>query len=776
MSSKGVLAQNNFTGGEVSPAIYGRVDLSRYYNSLARCRNFIVRPEGGIENRPGFEFCSLALPGSRLIPFQFSASQSRMLVFTPKPASRVMRVLSNGSLVLTGTDNITGITQSTDSTITVNNSLTIGDVVFISGVNGMLEINNNLYEVVAASGTTIKVEPLTGPVNVPGPGMDTSGFGAYTSGGTVGKVYELTLPYTADELRDVKFEQSADTMFLTHPNHQTRVLRRVADNNWTLDLYEVGVSIEAPAAPTLSYSGTIGLGTSRTERYKVSALDSGDGEGPPSPPSFVLREDPWPANEIVTVTWSSVSGASAYNIYKEVAAFSETFRFIGRSTTNTFLDVNIVPDTNKGPAQSRKPFASNNHPAVSAFYEERLMFAAPTANPQTVYGSQSGDYFNFDTQTPLRDSDGVEFTIAARQVNQIRWMVSLKELLLLTSGAVWSATGGGQNSPLTPASIRVNVQEYRGVADVQPIVSGDSVIYVQDKGQAVRDLFYSIAEDVYSGSDLSILAKHLFDGFTIVSTAYTEAPVPIMWFVRSDGKLLSLTYMREQEVWGWALHETDGNVQWVSSIGEDNRDVLYAIIERPFGHTVERLSCRLLCNSDYQLGMFSDSAARYNGSPVSTLYGLWHLRNRSVIVLADGFVVRGKTVDGSGRLQLDAPASKVVVGLPYESLAETLMQAQGGDATLHTRKRIAKRAWMRFAKARGVEIAQRDDMPFQPIRERTTQGFGQAVEPYSGVYQYDINSSWQGEFEGNYGSVVIRQREPLPATILSLYTEWEVGG
>jgi len=773
--AKGIIAQNNFTGGEVSPAIYGRVDLQKYYSSLAKCSNFLIRPEGGIENRPGFEFCALTSETARLIPFQFSADQSRLLVFQTSARGVVMRVIADGALVLSAQYAITNITKSNDSAIMTSNSLEIDDAVVIFGVQGMVEINNNTYTLVSASGTTIRVEADTGPVNMPGPGLNTTDFGDYVAGGTVGAIYELELPYTSAQLKDVKYVQSADVMYLTHPSHPTQVLSRTADNNWTITPIQIGVSVTPPASPSAAYSDTPTL-DSRQERYVVTAVDAAGGESGQSVVAGAVRDEPWPAGETITVSWSAVTGATQYFIYKEIVQLSGSFRYVGQSTTTSFVDTNISPDQSKGPPEGRNPFTSNNHPSVATFYEERLAFGAPTANPQTVYASRTGDYTNFDVQSPVQDSDAIEFTIAARQVNSIRWMIPMRELLLLTSGAIWRATGGGQNSPLSPASIRVNIQEYRGAANVEPITVGDSVVYVQAKGQAVRDLFYSINEDAYTGTDLSILAKHLFDGFTILDTAFTEVPVPIMWFVRSDGKLLSLTYMRDQEVWGWSIHETDGEVLGVTSIGEGARDALYAVIKRGTLTGVERLSCRLRCNNDYKSGLFMDAGLRYDGAPTSIVYGLWHLRNKDVVVLADGFVVTGKTVDASGRLHLDSPASKISVGLGYTSEAEALMMAQGGDAGLHTRRRILKRVWLRFKKARGVEIAQRADMRFTGIRERTTEGFDQAVDPYSGVYQFEPLSSWQGEFEGNYGSVIMRQTNPLPCTILSLMAEWEIGG
>ncbi|STV06920.1 Uncharacterised protein [Klebsiella pneumoniae] len=72
------LVQPSLAGGEISPSLYGRIDLEKYQTSLRRCRNFIVRQSGGIENRPGFRFLGSAKYADRycrLIPFQFSVSQ-----------------------------------------------------------------------------------------------------------------------------------------------------------------------------------------------------------------------------------------------------------------------------------------------------------------------------------------------------------------------------------------------------------------------------------------------------------------------------------------------------------------------------------------------------------------------------------------------------------------------------------------------------------------------------------------------------------------------------
>jgi len=85
--SRAVTIQSNFTTGELDPLLNSRIDINQYYNALDKARNVLIQPQGGAIRRPGLEYISTipsaANPqnGCRLVPFEFSTSQSYMMLF-----------------------------------------------------------------------------------------------------------------------------------------------------------------------------------------------------------------------------------------------------------------------------------------------------------------------------------------------------------------------------------------------------------------------------------------------------------------------------------------------------------------------------------------------------------------------------------------------------------------------------------------------------------------------------------------------------------------------
>src|SRR5690606_22921282 len=200
---------------------------------------------------------------------------------------------------------------------------------------------------------------------------------------------------------------------------------------------------------------------------------------------------------------------------------------------------------------------AQGYPSVVTYFADRLVFAATPGQPQTVWMSKTSNYTDFGTSTPLVDDDAITFTINARQVNTIRELVPMADLVILTAGGEWRMVTDGVVAPTT---ISLRPQSYRGAADYRAEVIGNTALYIQAQGTAIRDLYYTFAEDGYNGTDLTLLADHLFHGHAVDSIDFHQTPYSILWAVRDDGALLSCTYLREQEVLGWARHDTgDGD-------------------------------------------------------------------------------------------------------------------------------------------------------------------------------------------------------------------------
>lgn len=221
-------AFSSFTAGEVSPRMEGRITLDTYREGLAEMTNLLVLPQGGVTRRPGTEYLGEiknSAQAARLIPFQFKTTDTYILEF----GDQTMRVFRSGLQVIDATDkNITAITQASPGVITSNShGFSDGDEIYIDDVGGMIELNGRNYRVAGATTNTFTLTNLFGDA------IDTTGFTAYTSGGTATEIYNIATPYAVADLPGLRFVQSADTMFIVHPSYAIRTLTRSADNNWT---------------------------------------------------------------------------------------------------------------------------------------------------------------------------------------------------------------------------------------------------------------------------------------------------------------------------------------------------------------------------------------------------------------------------------------------------------------------------------------------------------------------------------------------------------------
>jgi len=310
-----------------------------------------------------------------------------------------------------------------------------------------------------------------------------------------------------------------------------------------------------------------------------------------------------------TITWTAVANAISYNVYHEKDGI---FGFIGRSEIDSFTDNNIDADLEDTPPKFRDPFVSTNEkPSSVGYFQQRRLFASSANKKQRMWFTQTANHYNLGVSSPTKDDDAITVTIASLQVNEIRHMVQLGELIVLTSGGEWKASG--VDGVITPSTIQIEPQTYYGSEQLTPVTAGDVVLYMQP-GWTVRDLAYKFETDSYNGNDISILARHMFDDYTFIDWAYAQAPHSIVWATRNDGTICSLTYVREQEIFAWSRHITQGDFKSVASVQEGSDDFMYTIVQRKIGtrtrQYIERLHDAEFSN--VQDAFFVDSGLSLN--------------------------------------------------------------------------------------------------------------------------------------------------------------------
>lgn len=500
--------------------------------------------------------------------------------------------------------------------------------------------------------------------------------------------------------------------------------------------------------------------------------------------------------------------------------------------------------------------ASGNDPGVSSVFQQRKVYGGSLNDPLTVWGSKPGDYENMDVSTIVQEDDSYEFELDSEEVAPIRHFLATRSgLVIITQSGIWQLTGG-QGVAVTPTNALADPQSYTGCSTLPPLAIDTDILYVEGKGATIRLLAYNDYTKVFAGQDLSILSSHLVPPeLPIKSWTFASDPHKLVYGVRSDGKCVVMTLVKEQNIYGWTKFQTKGLYTDVLAIQEDTTDIVYFMAQRfvngrwtKFIETVVRrnftdvedawcLDCALALPATYPAAtltaaavsgetgvVFTASAAvftvadvgkvirmgggkaiieTYDDSmhvtcaimrditavvpethdnplplpalegewtldePVNEVSGLWHLEGESVRVLADGSPLSTRIVT-NGAVTLDAEATRVIVGIPYRCVLQTLPPTTN-DAAIEGKRKIVKTVKMRYYNSRGLQLgAKLTDL--MPIKERTDEAYAEPTRLQTGMKEQRIPST----FDYN-GQFYIVEDDPLPATVLGFAQDLQVG-
>lgn len=309
--------QGSFTGGELDPALSARVDLAKYGSGCKLLKNFICQPHGGVYRRPGLGFIGAALGRTRLIPFEYNVEQVYALAFS----ALKMRVIMNGGIVLELEKDIAGITLSNPVVVNcIAHGFNTGDDVYFVGPNPSFLYGRTLRV------TRIDADNFSVPVD--GTGM------TWAPPGSVARLYTLTTPYTETELPDLHFAQSADMMYLCHPDHPVQRLSRTDHDEWTLTEITFGTSMAAPAGSTATWGGGVNIGATRNITNVTNAapasVQTSVNHG------YQTGDAVW-ITDIVTYQDPSYGGSSLNDhLWTIIVTGLNTFTCVGSDTTGDY--------------------------------------------------------------------------------------------------------------------------------------------------------------------------------------------------------------------------------------------------------------------------------------------------------------------------------------------------------------------------------------------------------------------------------------------------------
>jgi len=419
-------------------------------------------------------------------------------------------------------------------------------------------------------------------------------------------------------------------------------------------------------------------------------------------------------------------------------------------------------------------WGASNYPSLVWFYEQRLFWGATPSEPNRIWGSQSADYLNHTLGTGL-DNEAIDITV--KEATKIRWASSGSTCLLGAYNGEFKLGAASLNEVLTPTNMRPVRYTGLGSAFIAPIRIDSDVLFVQRGGRKLRRLQYRWQSETYKAEDLSIMSEHISES-GITDIAYLNEPDSLFWAVRTDGKLIGMTYEPDHEVYGWHKHIIGGTDTVLKSIAvidgatNEAKDELWAIVSRTIdGSTVQYIEFKeqgLGPEDDQEDSFFVDSGITTTGSDLDEVTAA-HLVGETVSILADGAVQPNQTVGVGGAVSIDPVADKVHVGLPYTSLMETL-PFEGGNpigSSLGQIKRISKihaRIYRTLGLNCGIADGTLDAYEFGP-----TSSMNDMIPVFTG----DIELSFAGGFD-KQSRVHITQEDPLPQTILALVYEVSV--
>ncbi|MEO3429739.1 hypothetical protein AAFN88_12815 [Pelagibius sp. CAU 1746] len=586
---------------------------------------------------------------------------------------------------------------------------------------------------------------------------------------------KLGTPYSQSILEKIKWAQSADVMYVAHPDHPPYKLERRGHTTWSFSLvgFDEGPFLDqnTDAGRRLTCSATTGNGITIT----------------------AIGHAPFEAGDVGRFVRLQPSGEPGWAV---ITGFDST-QSVTADVKRGFSSTVATANWSLGAWSAGRGF-----PSVVSFFEQRLVWAATKAQPQSFWMSQSGDLENMRPDSfvggavEVQDDDGLDFTIAADEVNAIRWMSPGRQLILGTSGGEWSVTSDGP--VVTPLDVEVKRESTNGSADIQPLRISSIVLFVQRARRKLREFVFSLESDGFRTPDLTILAEHITES-GLREIVYQQEPDSQVHCVREDGVLATLTYQRDQDVVGWSRHIFGGSyqggapvVESVATIpgsaaaGSQNRDEAWIAVKRTVNGTTFR-SIEVMEASfegpnpeafdnivDFDAAVLArqraafyvDCGLSYDGAPTQTLAGLGHLEGETVTILADGALHPDRIVAG-GAVTLQAPASVIHVGLPYRHVFASLKLEAGAAAGTAVGKvkrvhGIALVLLHSLGLRIGPSIGRLEDVSLREV--------GNAMDTAVPLFTGERFVSFEGDFERD-ARIVISGDAPLPFTLLAAAPE-----
>lgn len=633
------ILSTNFTGGEISPRLYGRPDLAKYADSVKLARDVVVMQHGGVRGRPGTDYLGEVKDSSkltRLVPFVRDQDNA----YVVEMGDGYARFWKNGALL--------GAIYEISTPYTTAN---VFNVDFTQGADTMFMALGTLpiYRLRRFADTrwVHEVAPFS-----PEP-FDAIGRRQATAI-TLGAVSGSTTATAAA----AAFLEADVGRTIQHDGGEARIA---------------------------AFTSTTVVDVTVTSMFASTTLPASEWVMTASPQTSCTPTDKEPVGLSTTLTLA-VNGWRSDDVGRYVTLNGGMLKITGYSTPlavtariESALSGVTAAEADAWTLESAVWNAQDGYPTSVTLHQQRLVAGGSARFPQTIWGSRAGLYNDF-TKGVL-DDDSYSFELSSDEVNPIQFLSSNRDLVALTYGGEWVLSGGIEK-PIVPTNVRATPQAKVGSASVRPEQVDDDLYYAQRGLSTLRTLGFAIDVAGYRSGEASTFSEHLVSG-GIEQISYQQSPERVQWVQKSNGTYLAMTVSREQAVRALTLctPAAGGVVESMATIPEGGEDKTYMIVRRTINGATKRYVERMNWSA-YQDCMVTKTPAS------ATVTGLGYLAGVTVSAVADGVDLGDFTVTAGGQITLPRSAASVTVGPRFTPLIRLLAPEFGTGMGVAAGKRV----------------------------------------------------------------------------------------
>jgi hypothetical protein len=799
----------SFNAGELSPFLVSRTDIQKYESGCKLLENFIILPYGGVIRRPGTIYMGEAKYADkpcRLIGFNFSVTTNFILEF----GHLYIRFWTDGAQVITPISNY-AVWATGQAYVANVNYVQNGGVRYVCKIShtsgtfatdlaaGKWQSETHPYEIVTpyaqADLRTIQYTQINDVMYLTHPNYEPAKLSRKADNDWTFAAVAFKWPPLQDEnITTYSITPSGTTGDVTLTANGGLFSPSDVGSTWQIGHNMAGASqtyVEVPLAAVDATSASIRI------RGPWSFTTYGTWAGAITINRITFRTG---VEEIIRTYNNSVAGqrnVSTTGTEDEDCTLYLKFWSIGQAGSSNpigrleFSNAKVYglvriyqydsPTLVHGTVSwglaraeatiywSKPAFSvTDGFPRTVCLHDQRLIYGGTRKKPLSFHGSQIDDYDNY--QRGVAADAGFLFNISANESNPIQWMVSQTKLLIGTAGDEWAVGSAKEDEALGAGNVQAAQQSSFGSSYLQARVVNEVVLFCQRQSRKIRELTYSFEKDGWVAPDLTILASHI-SGRGFAETAFCQQPDAILWAITIDGRLIGMTYERDQNVVGWHRHSTEGAFESVGSIyGGNNADEVWFCAKRTVDGADKRYIERFdpdfrttFENEDKNNYVYLDCAHKYvSETDASTIAGATWLEGKTVGILGDGANQPQRVITGGG-ISLQEPAKVVVIGLPYRSIVRPMNLNIPNADTMQGRSIRIHQAALRVYKSLTCKFSSDDGATWDEVffRERIDH-MDSSPRVFTGEKEVSTGAGFSTE-----QAISLMQDRPFPLCVLS---------